>query len=243
MFVITEPLIYNYISSYLDVQMKSRIKDKQKAIKLRLGGRSYSQIKKEINVSKSTLSVWLKNYPLSDKRIRELRDWNQQRIENYIKTRRLKKEKLLKEIYKQEKQAIFPLSKRDLFIAGLFLYWGEGTKSSEAQIAFANTDPAMIKFFVQWIQKSLNIPTEKIKVRLHLYQDMNIEIETNFWSKNLNIEKSQFRKPYIKDSRLSGLTYKNGFGHGTCNIMIGSAILEKKIMMGLKAIRDYFERV
>ncbi len=39
----------------------AKFKDKQKAIKLRLMGYSYSQIKKEFTLSKSTLSNWFKN--------------------------------------------------------------------------------------------------------------------------------------------------------------------------------------
>lgn len=47
--------------------------DKNKAIKMRESGMSYSQIKAELGVSKSTLSLWLRDLPLSDERIRELR--------------------------------------------------------------------------------------------------------------------------------------------------------------------------
>ena len=64
--------------------------DKNKAIKMRESGMSYSQIKAELGVSKSTLSLWLRDLPLSDTRLRELRDFNQVRIE---KTRLKKQQK------------------------------------------------------------------------------------------------------------------------------------------------------
>ena len=50
----------------------ARVKDRQRALELRLQGRSYSQIKKELGVSKSTLSEWLRQYPLTQERIRQL---------------------------------------------------------------------------------------------------------------------------------------------------------------------------
>ena len=203
-------------------------------------GYSYSQIKKELGVSKSTLSAWLKYYPLSDERIAELTSKNHQRIENYIKTRRAQKEKILKEFYDREKSAIFPLSKRDLFIAGLFLYWGEGGKTKESELVFSNTNPAMVKFYMYWMGKSLGFEKQKIKIKLHLYKDMLIEKEINFWSKELGVNKSQFIKPYIKKSNKGDITYKSGFGHGTCNVAVANAILGKKVLMGLKAIEDYF---
>ena len=74
-------------------------REKQKALKLRKLGKSYSQIKKVLRISKSTLSSWLKNYPLPPEKIRELRNWNHIRIERYRETRSKTREALLKQIY------------------------------------------------------------------------------------------------------------------------------------------------
>ncbi len=219
--------------------MKTRIKDKHKAIELRIKGYSYSQIKSELGLSKSTLSGWLKDFSLTPERIKELR-FSEKKIEKYRETCRKRKDKILKEVYENEKKIIFPLTKRDLFIAGLFLYWGEGGKTMESQLTLSNTNPAAIKFFIHWLGKALNVKKEKVKIKLHLYKDMNIEEEIKFWMKKLNVKRWQFVKPYIKNSTKKSLTYKNGFGHGTCNASIGNAILGKKVLMGLKAVEDYF---
>ena len=64
----------------------ARKEDKQKAITMRKKGMSYSQIKEKLNVSKSTLSGWLYNMPLSEKRIRELQADSPVRIEKYRNT-------------------------------------------------------------------------------------------------------------------------------------------------------------
>jgi len=101
----------------------ARKEDKQKAIIMRKKGMSYSQIKEKLGVSKSTLSGWLYNMPLSEKRIRELRADSPVRIERYRNTMRVKKENRLKEVYKKVSKDIGNFSKRDLFLAGLFLYW------------------------------------------------------------------------------------------------------------------------
>lgn len=218
----------------------AKIKEKDRAIKLRKAGWSYSQIKAAIGVSKGSLSLWLGDMPLSRNRMRELRDWNEKRIEKYRETRRIKREKMLAGVYKEEKSKILPLSKRDVFIGGLFLYWGEGGKTKMAELGFSNTNPAMCKFCVFWMVNELKFPKRKIKIRLHLYKDMSVATETKFWSKKLKISQKQFRSPYIKNSRLENLSYKRGYGHGTCNILVGNAILARKVLMGLKAIEDYF---
>lgn len=204
---------------------------------MRLKGMSYSQIKSKVKVSKSTLSVWLEKYPLSPERIRQLRDLNPQRIENCRNTKLRKRQLMLDGVYSEVAKDIGLISKRDLFIAGLFLYWGEGTKASRNVVAFSNTDPSMNKFFIKWL-KLMGVEKRFLKIKLHLYVDMNVKKETMFWAKELDVPISNFVKPYIKDSKLSSLTYKNSFSHGTCNIIYSNAVLHNKIMMSLKYLRD-----
>ncbi|GEM_PF-1757964 len=56
---------------------------REKAIKLRVEEKlSYSEIKKRLDVPKSTLSYWLRSYPLSEKRIKKLKKEGREKI-NY----------------------------------------------------------------------------------------------------------------------------------------------------------------
>jgi len=216
----------------------ARFKDREKALALRKKQYSYSQIKKILKISKSTLSYWLRDYPLSKQRIRELRDWNEQRIERYRETMKQKRKKRLNIYYQEQKELIFPLGKRELYLAGLFLYWGEGSKTIQTRLSVSNTDPSIIKFFIFWLNESLSVPKNKIKIFLHLYNDMNIKKETAYWSNILKIPFSQFNKPYIKASSNSRINHKGAFGHGTCNATIGDARLSEKIIMAIKAISN-----
>ena len=214
----------------------ARVVDKEQARKLRAQGKTYTEIKKIIGVGKGTLSVWLSDMPLSSEQMREVRDLSPRRIEHFRETMRLKREGRLKDAYDRAKNDIGNLSKRDLFIAGLYLYWGEGNKSG-SRMVIANTDPCMIRTFLDWTD-IMEIPKSDLRVRLHLYADMDVEKETMYWVKTLKIPKQQFRKPYIKDSKLSGLTYKTGHGHGTCNVHFDNARMWEYITMALKYIRE-----
>ena len=150
-----------------------------------------------------------------------------------------KKDKRLAVCYDEEKKKLLPLSWKELLLAGLFLYWGEGVKSLTSSVSLNNTDPEIVKFFTYWLTKILRIPKGKIKIYVHLYQDMNIKRELDFWSKELNISRSQFAKPYIKKSKRENLTHK-GFGHGTCGVCVGNVRLKERIIMSLKATADYY---
>jgi len=218
----------------------ARKEEKQKALEMRKKEMSYSQIKSALGISKSTLSGWLKDYPLTNKRIRELRDC-EQKIEKCRETKRKKREERLSIFYNQEKLKIFPISKKELYLAGLFLYWGEGSKSQKAAKVFiSNTDPSLIKFFIYWLEKSMNVSRDKMKIALQLYSDMVIDKELNFWAKELKISKKQFYKPYIKESKMSRINHKNGFCHGTCGLGVGDARLSERILMALKSISDCY---
>jgi hypothetical protein len=221
----------------------ARFKDHEKALVLRKQGKSYSQIKKILGLSKSTLSCWLRNYPLSKQRIRELRDWNEQRIERCRETKQKKKEIRLNTFYQQQKKIIFPINQREFYLAGLFLYWGEGAKTKTTILSLSNTDPSIIKFFIRWLIKILEVPKEEIKIHLHLYRDMDIKREIEFWRKNLNISVGQFTKPYIKKSSYKSINHKGTFGHGTCNASFGNARLTEKILMAIKAITDKYNKM
>lgn len=217
------------------------IKDKrEKAVALRKQEMSYSQIKKILGVSKGSLSFWLKNYPLSQKRISELRDNNEKRIERYRETRRKTKEDRLQKTYKTQKKLVFPLSKRDIFVAGLFLYWGEGSKTMSKEVFLSNTDPAVIGFFIKWMGVVFKISRSKLKFRMHFYENMDTKKETNFWATTLNVSEKQFTKPYIKKSSSLRINQKGGFGHGTCNAGIYDARLSEQVLMAIKTVSDKY---
>ena len=216
----------------------AKYKDRDLAISLRKQGMSYSQIKEHLNVSKSSLSLWLQKYPLSQKRLGELRDHSEKRIENFRNTMRLKREVRLDKIFLKAKADVGGLSKRDIFIGGIFLYWGEGSKT-RGSLTVTNTDPSVLKFFIKWLE-SVGVGADRLKVNLHLYKDMDIVKEVDFWSKILSISRKQFRRPYIKETESKSISYRNGFGHGTCSVILENKEMADYMLSCLRYIRGLY---
>ena len=209
--------------------------DKEKAIILRRQGMSYSQIKQKLGINKSTLSGWLSGMPLSEDRIRELGALNPMRIERCRNTKFKKKNARWESVFNKVSKDIGALNDRELFLTGLFLYWGEGGKTKNYTTVLTNTNPSMVKFFMKWL-KLLGVDKDKLRINLHLYSDMNIERQIRFWSELLNVKVSQFRKPYIKESKSTDITYKNGFGQGTCSVVYDNRDLNEYVLQGIKYI-------
>lgn len=217
----------------------TKINELRKAISFRKEGKSYSQIKKELKISKSTLSRWLRKIPLTAIQIENLQNRNQERIEKFIQTMRLKREKRLNQYYVKEKVKLLPLSSNELYLSGIFLYWGEGNKTSRSSISLSNSDPEVLKFTIFWMIRSLNIKKENIKIYLHLYNDMNVKNEINYWSNQLNINLNNFSKPYIKKTHKIFIDQK-GFGHGTCTVVYNNTVLKETLLMSIKVLSDFF---
>ncbi len=211
---------------------------KEKVLQLRQQGMSYSQIKAVVKVNKSTLSLWLRDLPLSDNRIKELRDFSAIRIEKCRNTKAEKKQSRLDAVYKKVSSDVGKLSNREIFLCGLFLYWGEGSKTNRYSVEITNTDPAMIKFVLLWF-KTIGVYKESLIVHLKIYKDMNRLKILEYWSKLLNINKNQFRF-HIKKSNQSDITYKGGFGRGTCSIVYWDRDKGEYITQCLSYFKNYF---
>lgn len=178
-----------------------RRKDKQKAIELRLQGKSYNEIRKILGISsKGTLSYWfrdLKLTPLAQKRLennmqlargRGLLEFNRKR------TARIKKENEEERAKGFEK--IKSLTKRELMLVGTALYWGEGTKwgkyTRTPSLELSNSDPQLIYLFMRFVREILQVPDEKIRAGIHLYESINNEEAKVYWSKVTGLPVDRF---------------------------------------------------
>ena len=84
------------------------------------------------------------------------------------------------------------VSDRDLFMFGLGLYLGEGSKTNST-VRIVNADPKVIQIAMAWFL-SLGLTIEHFLLTLHLYPDSDIEKCLHFWSTTTNIPICQFGK-------------------------------------------------
>jgi hypothetical protein len=170
------------------------------AIKLRKLGLSYSEIRKQIPVAKSTLSTLLKNIKLSKKakKIIESRTVGAQKLGAEAKhNQRVKKEeKIRKSAFSQ----IANITNKELFLMGIMLYWAEGTKSRGSNISqsvdFSNSDSKMLKFFMNWLEVCLKIPKDMIAPRIYIHESKKDKANEvlEYWSKQIVFPKEKFSR-------------------------------------------------
>ncbi|MCK4781384.1 hypothetical protein KAS79_00450 [Candidatus Parcubacteria bacterium] len=180
----------------------AKLKEKEKAIKLRKKGRSYSEILKQIPVAKSTLSLWLRSVGLAQPQKQRLTEKRKRALERGVKVIREKRILLVKKIKENAKQEVNKITKRELWLIGIALYWAEGAKQKETNVSegvsFGNSDPKMITLFLNWIYTTCDLSPNNLSIRLYIHKTANAEKAIKFWSSATKIPIYKFKKTVFK---------------------------------------------
>ncbi|MDD2689322.1 MAG: hypothetical protein PHT41_04140 [Candidatus Omnitrophica bacterium] len=106
------------------------------------------------------------------------------------------------------------IAEEKLKVAGIMLYWAEGTLKGRT-IDFVNSSPEMIRIFLRFLREICGIKEERLKVYLYSYSQHNLRKLKSYWHKVTEIPLSQFTKPYIRESNsnLSNRKLSHGLVH------------------------------
>lgn len=189
-----------------------KLKEKGHAIRLRKEGMTLNEITARVGVAKSSVSLWVRNLPLSSKaqaRVASLKTAGQKaaQISNTAKTQ----SKLL--AAKEEAQNVIKTITVNPDIALLscaLLYWCEGEKDkNDTSFTFSNSDSQLIRAFMKLMRCAIELDERKFRVRMHLHEYHNELTQKKFWSEITGISEHQFSKTYWKPH--TGKTIKIGY--------------------------------
>ncbi|MBU2575774.1 hypothetical protein KKF64_01655 [Patescibacteria group bacterium] len=229
-------------------------KDKEKALALRLRGYSYSEINKKLGVPKATLSDWFTGIVLAEKAQTRIQKRVQKKsIDGLIKRNKMQTHLAIKrasEIRNNAQKEIKKLSKQDLLLLGAALYWAEGYKRpivknrkerSYHVISFSNSDPAMIKIFIEFLKKILYIPDNKIKASIRIFKHLNEKQVLKYWKKITDLPDENFHiSDYIISKSSQGKKPYNRLPYGMIQIRVGDTKSFHKIMGWIQGLEKQF---
>lgn len=190
---------------------------REKTFDLRRQGYSYTYISERTGIRKSTLSDWLHNVEYHP---------NQEIIDRIGKARaasgRVKHLQKLRTIEEARRIAISDIGKlnrRDLFMLGIGLYIGEGSKTSNI-IRVINSNPEIIKLALKWFRNICGLRDENFSLRIHMYPDNDIGETLKYWSNQTGVPLSHFSKTQV-DTRTGKKSLKRGkLPFGTAHLSI-----------------------
>jgi hypothetical protein len=168
---------------------RGKLAERQQACQLRRAGLPLAEIATRLGVSKSSVSLWVRDVELEPiPRVTRGR----RREPNALQRRRQAEvDRLLVE----GRARIGRLSEREFLVAGVALYAGEGSKQ-DGSVRFVNSDPRMVVFFCSWLRHFYEIDEARLRLTLYLHQGLDLAAAMTHWSALTGIPPSQFGKPY-----------------------------------------------
>ncbi len=205
---------------------RGKVKEQEAARVLRAEGRTLADIAATLGVSKSSVSLWVRDVPFTPSPRRH----GAQRRRQPLRERRLRQ---IEELNDQGRVRIGTLSEDSFFVAGIALYAGEGAKNDRL-VKFANSDPEMVRFFCAWFRRFFTVDESRLRCSVYLHEGLDLEVTEEFWSALSRIPRSQFRKPYraVPDPSIR----RNKHEHGCFYVNYSCSRTHREIMGLVRAL-------
>ncbi len=197
----------------------------QKIKLLRSQGNSLPEISEELHIPKTTVFRYVRGVEILPE---FLTTWS-------IKRGGSRKRKLLKETkaFEEGKKLVKKLSNKEKILFLSALYWAEGNKKG---FDLSNTDPALIKVYVDGLREVFGVDDDRIRVSIRLYEDLDKDKCLSFWAQIVNIPKEKF----IGVNILSGKK-KGKLEYGMCRVRVlkGGDLLKKVNGINKAVIKNF----
>ncbi len=177
------------------------------AVAMRQEGRSYSEFQELVPVSKSTLSLWLRDVLVDEAARSRLDDREKASRENAataLRARRVAKETRINGEARSQIPSV--LSESELFLVGLALYWAEGAKAKpwnpSVQVCLVNSDADVIRTFIAWLAL-LGIRRDDLTFRVAIHTSGDVSAAERFWAEVVGIPLSELERTSLKRHKRS----------------------------------------
>lgn len=197
-----------------------KVREKQEAISLRKQGVSMRDIAQKLGVAKSSVSLWVRDVPLTKKQYTKLAVSShsfgaiEKRRQKRLANTRERRQKIMDEAALD----VPNLTPEMLWLVGVVLYWGEGGKTGTT-VRLSNSDPAVIQVAARFFREACKVSEEKMRGHVHTFSHANATRAEKFWSKTSGIPRKRLYRTYCKPSSASK-GKRNTLPYGTFQIYV-----------------------
>ena len=167
---------------------RGKLEAQEQARRLRAENMTLADIAATLGVSKSSVSVWVRDVPFTPSK----RRYGPQRRPHPAHAAKLRQ---IEELNELAILRIGTLGEQAFLAAGVALYAGEGAKT-DGMVNFANTDAGMVAFFCAWLRRFFVIDESRLRVTVYLHEGLDLDAAERHWSELTGIPRRQFRAPY-----------------------------------------------
>ncbi len=201
----------------------------EQALAFRRRGFTYAEIAKICNVSKGTVSNWLRHEPFSKTIAKDNQKQaviqNTKRLTLINKARVAERKNQYAAVIRQAEVEYKNYRTNPLFIAGLSLYMTIGDHENSRLIRLSGSRPALHHLFIRFVTTFLGVEKPTIRFWLLLYPDLDEVACMKHWCKQTTLSPAHFHKNQVIQGRGQHKTLHFGVG----NTIIGSTLLKKKL--------------
>jgi hypothetical protein len=205
---------------------------------------SVKEIARVVGVAPSSVSLWVRDIPLTPDQLESLRQRNPA-YNNQLRgaSRNAERGRAQRLAAQREGRARMRLGE-PLYVAGVMLYWAEGDKSSRNAARITNSDPEVLRLFMRFLRECFEVQDERMSVTCNLFADhlaTQRAIE-QFWLDTLDLPRARLCKSFVNVySKYSQKKRTNKLPYGTTRVVVHSTQVVQNIF---GAIQEYggFER-
>ena len=202
---------------------------KMRAVELRRNGHSIKTISKIINAAQSSVSLWVREVSLLPEQIAALKanTHSKETIEKRRLSRARSESVKRMAIIDPAINEVGALTKRELWLIGIALYWAEGGKT-KGIVRFSNGDPRMIQLIIRFFVEVCMVDKSKLRVHIHIHESLDVPAAESYWQKITGLPNEQFYKTYNKPNK-SSKSKRRSLPYGVCDIYASQPNLFHKI--------------
>lgn len=206
-----------------------------RARELREGGLDYEEIAGALGVSKSSVSLWVRDMPRPARlSYEESRKRAAEGVRRYWAAERPAREARREAIRAAAAAEMGSLSLREVLLVGAVAYWCEGAKSKPHNISehvcFVNSDPGLIRFFLAFLGEA-GVEPARLRFAVQIHESADVAAAQKFWLTVTSADPAQFHRTTLK--RHNPRTVRKNVGadyHGCLRIdVLQSADLYRRI--------------
>ena len=202
------------------VSYKCMISKKELNLLYRENGLSAQQIAVRLGCSATKVCYWMKRHGIRKRTISEA---------VYLKSNPDGDPFCFKQPESIEEAVLYGL--------GMGLYWGEGTKANKHSVRLGNTDPELIKAFMDFLERLWSVSRDSMRFGLQLFTDCSEREALTFWQDKLKVSSNQFYKVTRTVSGSVG-TYRKKNVYGVLTIYFNNKKLRDKLVGRLPVHAD-----
>jgi hypothetical protein len=187
--------------------------------RLRGLGFTHGEIAEITGASVGSLSLWLRDIPLSAVAPPERRIERFQATCAELRERRLAAREAQIEVTAAR---VDPPTDRELFCVGLALYWAEGAKSKpwrvNDRVTFINGDPTVVSVFMRWLEL-LGVEPGRFGFRVSIHESADVARAERFWAAVVGVPVTSLKCATLKRHKPATNRKNTGEGYYGCLIV------------------------